>query len=559
MPPILTRQIQFLGATVTSFNATLGMGSQESTFSADLVEDCSRGDFLVLKDESLIVGAPAYFDLSSYGSNFAFGGVITNWTQSQGSSGRTFNVKMTDPRQLLENSVVVVDSYLGPPIGSINYFNVYAAIEGGVLNGDCSAFGSSYSNERGMPYDMIISALKNMNPVIYSPTGYGFYINFNSFPAGLPEFYRVPGPSITILQLLQDVCDVTGYDFYVYLDSDRIIQIGLIDLKSPPASFNNIIAAFDGKAIDLSYGQELRNEKTKTIVFGEKQHYLSFVNRFNYFFGEDVINGAAVPVTPYKFDGCGFWIRKKIESLNISLHRPIASNGPFEISEFDIRAAMASYKSWKNRTFNPDIKGSFNAAVRANWPEAQETIDAVIQQGVNPLGVAVKAVQKANMHKGVADAGNNPKLNNILSNKPEFVEDLEKVHGFIRNLGTTYYGKQFIATLEQRICYYRSENEVVYSDVPTGAGGWVDDGTSVLGLIDPELGLFREDDGRIGCFAVFNTSGNASPTSSTSTTTGNSNKIGIDEADFEQTAQDLSETGWMDIPGYTNPTSPPSP
>ena len=88
----------------------------------------------------------------------------------------------------------------------INYFNVYTYWEGAILQGNCRVFGESWGGERGMPYGKVITALKNMAPIIYSPTGYPFTIDFNSFPNGLPEYYRVSGPGVSLLQLLQDVC-----------------------------------------------------------------------------------------------------------------------------------------------------------------------------------------------------------------------------------------------------------------------------------------------------------------------------------------------------------------
>jgi hypothetical protein len=499
MSDIITQPIKFLGATVVSFNSSLGLGATESSLNVDLVEDCeaSPPDYFLPKDGSVIVGAPVYLQAG----DFSFGGVLTGWSYSQGSSGRTYNAKIVDPRQLLENTVVIVDSYLGNPVQAINYFNAYAYYESQVLQGNCNVFGSSRGNEKGMPYQKIVQALTGMNPTIYSPTGYQYTIDFSSFPQGLPEYYRVAGPSISLLQILQDVCDVLGYEFFVSLVSGNIITIGLINLRSQPGSFANIISAYDGIATDISYGQELRNETTKSVLFGEKQHYLSKVTKFNHFFGEDFIGGTYVPVTPYKYDECGFWISKTIDTLNLTLTTPFPTNGPYTIHELDIRAAMASQDIWKKRVMNPQIggAGTLNEAIRNNWPKV---VDDQAKRALKG------EIQKP---RGVNDAMNQPNRANMEANKPEVLEDLEKIWAFIKNLGDTFYGKQFITPLNQLICYYQNPDsavaEKIFTDVPTNAGGWVDEGISVLGLTDPELGLFREDDGRITCFALFNIDG----------------------------------------------------
>jgi hypothetical protein len=311
---------------------------------------------------------------------------------------------------------------------------------------------------------------------------------------------------------LQDVCDVTGYDFYVNLLPGSIISVGLIDLKSPPSSFNGIIAAYDGKATELSYGQELRNETTKNVIFGEFQHYLSRVNKFNYFFGEDLIFNTYIPVVPYRYDECGFWISKMVDSLNLGLTKPLGSNGPYTIHELDIRAAMASQELWKSRVMSESINGSFNKAVRDNWPDAVADARNILRT-LDGTSDGLNATQSAEGKPMPIDGINQPRPENSASNKPEYLEDLEKVWNFVKSLGDTYYGKQFITPLNQKICTYKIPDaplsERAFSDIPTNAGGWVEDGTPVLGLSDPELGLFREDDGRISCFALFNNDGKA--------------------------------------------------
>lgn len=542
MTDVITSPIKFLGATVLSFNSTLGLGMSESSLTVDLIEDCEATppDLFLPANDLITVGADVYFDTTPSGGKFFFGGVLSSWTGSQGSGGRTFNVKVVDPRQLLENTAVIIDSYLGDPIVGVNYINAYAAWEKPVLDGNCAVYGTSFSSERGMPYQKIIEVLQSLNPEIYSPTGYKFNIDFSTFPQNLPEFYRVAGPSVSILQLLQDVCDVMGYEFYVSLSPGALISIGLIDIKNPPGSFGNIIASYNGIATDLSYGQELRNEKTKAVLFGEKVHYLSGVQNFNFYFGEDLVGtdpAKFVPVIPFKTDDCGFWIKKKIDQLNLSLEKPFPNNGPFEISEFDIRTAMASYQTWINRVMEVKIPGTFNAEIRKQWPEAVEDIKAVNKTITNQADAAASAMvdRVQNQRKGARDGM-----------MPSTAADLQRVHQFVKNLGDTFYGKQFFCRLDQLICYYQSEDfsETVFSDIPTQDGGWVEDGTPVLGLTDPDLGQFRQDDNRVGCFAVFTINGQAD----------------VDDVGREGDCESNPPEGEScnEIPADNNPDKPPS-
>lgn len=510
--PIVTQPLIFLGATVLSFNSTLGFGQQESTLSVDLIEDCQTDPPQAFGPRigTYSIGQPVYFTTQgvSPSNYFDFGGIITNWTINQSSSGKVYNVKISDPRAVLENCAVIVDSYLGPPLQTKNYFNVYASYEGGVLNQDCRGFGTSWSSERGMPYQKIINGLKSMNPTIYSPTNYPFTIDFSSFPTGLPEYYRVPGPSIGLLQLVSDVCDVLGLDFFITMNEQYVIKINTISLNQQPQTFDWIINSFNGTATDLSYGQELRNDKTRSLIFGEQQHYLTYVNNFDFFFGTDELTGD--PIIPYARDACvGFWIAKRINTLNASLNMPFPTNGPYTISELDIRAAMSSYELWKTRVFNTSTPGTLNAAIRQLHPEGVADLD----NAINTLANGATALDRS---LSISDSVNNPRQRDIYVNKYNVTDDLKKIHAFVQNLGDTYYGRQYIASLNQLICYNRSTDgqnysQLIFSEIPTNAGGWVDAGTQVLGLSEPELSFFRQDDNRIGSFAQFSIDGASPP------------------------------------------------
>lgn len=495
-----TSVAKFLNATVLSFNASIGLGSAaESTLTVDLIEDCNDGDQFLPAIGAKEVGAPVYFpDYAPY--NFGFGGVLQSWTENFDSGGKTFKAVITDPRQLLENFSIIVDSYVAQPVQATNYFNAYAYYESSILDGACSNFGRSGSSERGMPMQRIVSALSQASPVIYSPTGYPFYMNYESlsFLNSLPYYYRVAGPGITLLELIQNGADALGYEFYVYSNIANMINVGLIDLKTQPATISNSLQGLKGTATQLNYGQELRNDKTKTMLLGENIHYLTGSDDMTLFFGEEQTLTGTIPVVPHLYASPeGFWINIKTLSMNASLNFPIA--GTYHtISEYDIRAAMSSFDLWFMRVRDKDIPGTLNAAVRAKLGDTTDTsagavVDQLTGDGVPP-GQAVRAL---------ADITAQPSKTNTPYNALQ--ADLEAIHGFVSNLGNTYYGKQFFVALKENVCSKNSENfgERIFTAVPTSAGGWVDYGISVLGLSDPDLSLFRETDGRIGAFCRF--------------------------------------------------------
>ena len=213
------------------------------------------------------------------------------------------------------------------------------------------------------------------------------------------------------------------------------------------------------------------------------------------------------PVVPLFHDNKnGFWISKKIEKVNATLFKPLNNNGPYLISELDIRSAMSNYDTWLRRATEKAnaLGGSLNAAIQANFPDcANETKkgmdDAMGNPAKDPIGT----------HRSIVDQINNPTRAGAKAGQTNLQHDLEVLHGFVQDLGNTYYGKQWLCKLNQPICVRQGENfqEKIFSDVPTGEGGWVDGDIPILGLSEPELTFFRSDDYRINGFAIFNIDG----------------------------------------------------
>jgi len=520
MADIITSPIKFLGATVLSFNTSIGLGSAaESTLSVELVEDCDNGDIFLPAVGGIEVGQEVYFNCGT----FAFGGILTSWTKTLSTSGKTFSVKAADPRQLLDNFAISLDMSDERPEQNKNYANLWTYFDNPANQFKCKDYGLAQTCDRGMKYRQIITGLKQINPIIYSPTGYQFTVDFSSFPGQndgliIPDFYRISGPSISILGLLQNVCDILGYEFYVDLLPGNIIKIGLINLKQIPNSFAGIFDAYSGTATDLSYGQELRNDKTKAIIFGEKMHINNEVISCDFYFGIDIIPGPnntkkIKHIIPFKYDTCGFWINKMVTNLNVSMHTPLEpppplanGNGPFTISEFDIRAAMSSMQLWKERVFSPDIPGTFNAAVRQRFPES-----------VNAIRTAINNIEQNNP-RAMADIHHNPDLPNKELEKYN-KQDIDKVYNFIKQLGDTYYGREFLVPIST--CYSKVDDlgvpanrftapdngaepcEFMFTKEPTNAGGWAEKDEEIIGLKGEDLNFFRSDDGRVCCFSQF--------------------------------------------------------
>ena len=553
----LKEPLKFLGCTVLSFNASLGLALQPSSLTVDLIEDCENGDsFWPQLNQSnpnyRMVGDGAFFTITSPSAQnpttlFQFGGIITSWTVKKGSSGYTYTVKLDDPRLLLDNVAIIVDTFsdkydrggnnigniLDPNFAKPNYINVYQYKESAMHDGDCSVFGKSMVTENGgMPYNNIIQALIDLNSNIYSPLGgptYGnpqgaaFEFNWTDLVnLSVPQFFRIKGPKISLLELITQAADLMGCEYYVYLEpplnkgQPARIRVGFISLINNPSSFSGIIDKFDqdGTAMELSYGQELRVEKTKAILVGDTVHRIFEYEHSYPFFGYDETDpNMTTPIVPIGYDKYGYFISKAFYKLNTALNRPIGV-GPFTIHELDIRTAMASFHAWLDRVMDTTIAGTFNAAVRVQFSNGVNNNREMFNKfqeigGLN--GLTPDATARA-----FVDWLQNPNQSNKANASPEYLSDLEMIHKAIQEIGNTYYGKQYLVPLHNipsndtttTICGYRNTydtitGEWIYSAEPTPDGGWVDPGQPVLNLGEPYLEMFRNDDGRITCFGRF--------------------------------------------------------
>jgi hypothetical protein len=521
--------IKFLGATVLSFNSSIGWGSTASTLSVDLIEDCNANppDCFEINNNCtpgvppVTVGKAAYFAAG----NFTFNGIIQSYSRSRSSSGLIYKVQLTDPRDLLQNFTLIVDTYQGAPVGVTNNFlNVYNYWEKEQCFNGSFGFGAGGVGNQGMSVGVIGEALANLDPVIVSsPTGENFSIDLSALNIfNYPFFYRIAGPKVTLLELIQNICDTYGHDFYVYLDKNNInggvIRLGLVDLKISPNldSVENFVTNQGNDVIDSSIGRELRNDITKTLIIGEKRHNLYYSNQFNPFFGEEYnsTTGRMDPIIPYHYEGVtgnGFWINKDVSSIGIS-----SLSGKQSISELDIRFAMSGFKAWYNWVFFHYAPGGFNDTLRSvfSLAKSNENFKKIIED----LQLAQAPVNNVDPAQGAARANrgqdNFTKAREMV-NKDSILLQLEIVHSWLASLGNTYYGKQYLAVIPNGVCSVVGAGENLetagihkFSAEPTNAGGWWEGTSSPLNISNNGLNLFKSDDGRVTGFARFSPSEN---------------------------------------------------
>jgi hypothetical protein len=273
---------------------------------------------------------------------------------------------------------------------------------------------------------------------------------------------------------------------------------------------DNLFFGFDN-VIDFSYGKELRITKTRNLLFGEQQHYLDTIfyddeASFEFYFGEDPLTKQ--PITPHKRQYGQFWVNIDIRKLNVTLVTPLPVD-TVEICEYDIRTAMQSaeaFWAWTEGTGTPSKLGQL----------IQTTYDLSQYNAASLLEAAdASAVNATNAIADTFAVPNSDRAGSNIISWPPIVEDKQKIHEWIAELGRTFYGRQYLVKLKEKVCirpHPEEYGEKMYTDTPTNDGGWVEPGVPVLGLTDPELDMFRTDDSRVGAIALFMGSGDCSST-----------------------------------------------
>ena len=178
-------QTLFLGCSVQSFNVTAGWGQQSSTLTVQLVEDPCVGP-KIWWDESLNrqtgniadpgflapdPGVAVYFRMEEDPDNptskggFEYCGILQSWVESTNAQGNpTYTVQVTDPRVILENTQLILDSYPGPTSGVWNLINVYAYVE----NIGTSCPSSPAGGIGGVTQDNIIGNIANDRGIVWN-------------------------------------------------------------------------------------------------------------------------------------------------------------------------------------------------------------------------------------------------------------------------------------------------------------------------------------------------------------------------------------------------------
>lgn len=562
-------QTLFCGASVLSFSASLGWNSQQSECTVTLVEDDCDGHERVYWDKFLnrqtrtnadpgftrpSIGAPAMFRIG----DFEYAGLIQSWREVNSVNGKpTFEVKLVDPREVLEGTQIITSDYAGSVDQLYNVINVFGYMEsfgvlcpqvvinGAVFGTPAGGYGGALVNTNGMQWNRLkdgISLLTSAFPLQinqWSPygrmvfkgaeatkDGYGvmgaddfdpsiivnfpnhhgyisyFLVDLSEIPDA-PSFWRVPGPSLNLLDLITQVCTTAGCDFYIELIPVRfgagitkIIKIRTVSRNSQPllGQIESFINSASNKVIDDAVGRELRNEDSSTFLIGD--NIQSVYQAFN-----GVQSGIVEPY--WGLDAAGdvivasvvdgeYVIPVSFIELNNQLFSPLPTTTG-EFTENELLHAIAGFDQFLAYTLGVPTDLGDKIASRGlarhlyNFDNVSRLIDFLLNFDRNLSPRQLMAMSE------------------FFELNDTDMKDLEVIFQFVANYAREVWGRKFQVHLPFTCAYFDTESQGYFtSEEPSLDGGWTET-TDVIGLPHPTLTVPFETDflGKLGPFLRF--------------------------------------------------------
>ncbi len=560
-------QTLFLGCSVKSFTVSAGWGEQSSTLTVELVQDPCLGQ-KIWWDKSLnrqtgnIVdpgflapdpGVAVYFrmeedpnDPTSKGG-FEYCGLIQSWIEKTDPNGNpAYSVQVTDPRVVLENTQIILDSYPGPTSGVWNLINVYAYVEN--LGTSCSsspagAIGGvtqdntigNIANDRGINWNDVKCAIHTLTAstnkaftksqyngisrdarVVYvGPTpaqeGYGvieadsqitdpifqtipnanlynhdYLIDLSEFEQVIaPTYYRVGGDStISLSEMLTQVAADASCDYYLELLPVRIAGnvVKIIKVRLVSRAGQPVMGRLDDFIAARQSAATNANGGVLSYTKGQETRNES---TSTYLMGGNIR-------APFTADNTQMLPFFGVDTDGALIQATIDGN-----NEYQIRLDVRRLNTTLFTPFTSDwcivseselmaVLGDMDSWKNVSYAKGGDTYTWM---NTNLVPATVDPQIMADAYEG-----KKPNLatvipeNTTVSNETDFSKDtpkdVDKIFSFLKSFADEFYGKQFLVNAPF-VCVTQDLETQRYrfSHDPSTDGCWVSDSTvNILGL-----------------------------------------------------------------------------
>lgn len=532
----------FLGASVVRYTSNIGWGmGSPSECRITLVEDVRNGDsFLPFRLGTPEVGHPVYFNHEG----FEFFGLLQAFNESNSVSGLpTFDAVLIDPREILAGTQLITDSYSGTTGGVPNLLNLYGYLENG-------NFGGSQVNEGGMPWNVAREALFDLTS---SPAqgsyggplqfrGYSYALDLRSLPS-VDGFYRIAGPCISLLELIGQVCEDGGCDFFITLVGLTIKVVTVSRATQPPLGTISAIANtnWGGTVVSSNSGLECRNEVTSSFLIGGPVSTLHTTDNLTSFWGYDIDSQPILgrntyfwgntfvqaPTAPPSFNLSSTATQTLLEETRpapvLALSKPAkvpvaaAGNGAIVGHWVFNRATTSTYQTMTlNASPIADIIGSVYypcSTLELQFAKANYQSWAAFMLLMKPgLSERIPLTNILTFKSGGFQNNGNNTVNDGRDNVRNMAAGAvmgethareQRIYQFVRGYADEYLGKKFAASVPFVLYNRDPETLEVKSSYEVSEGGYLPLGAEPLGLSQLNQDILQVPDGRFKAFVKF--------------------------------------------------------
>lgn len=489
--------IKFLGCSVERFSSNVGWGESPSTLSFSICEDTAKGDRFILENSPDVgIGSPYTFTFG----NYTFRGILQSCRKKNGPDGNPlYEGSLADPRDVLVGTQIVTSSYYATTSQTPNILNPFGYYENQV-------FGSSYSNEGGMPWRTLYPMVVAMaNDTIEFKT-FGSKLRYKNVVYKLdisqlesaPFFYRVRGtPSLSLMDMINQRCTDAGLDYVIDLQEDNTIRIRTISRRNQIASNNgpnsgsiNRYLESRSQVSNKSRGWELRNDgPTSKMIVGANISELYQTS------GADVY-----PYWGLDPNGNLLLSNNLDDATQVTINSLSCSDfmGPlYTCSVAEIRLAMIGQQAWINYIAmqREDI------AVRLGLESGYEkNLLREMVLGTNS-GTDIQQIPATMLHTIT------PQLARHLASAKQAenaYNNASRLHRLLSNAGQQHYGRTFVVFLPMVLQKFDLETQTITNSHDIDQeGGYTDGLTPPLGLSESNQLGFEKSMNRLQPFAFF--------------------------------------------------------
>ena len=505
--------IKFGNAYVSDINVSFQWGGQGGSVQMTLVEDPDAVPPVVYADPP--VGTPMMVECG----NLSVGGILKRASYSESvSSGRTYDVVVESPSEFLDGIQIVLSDWNQANINTgatfapyPNVINAFAYYENEF------GFGEAGVNDSGM---IAVGALQAVQTISQGGSNYGRIPEFGNFSYYLdlsqlinitPAGYRLSGPAQSLNSIVQDICEATGFDYYIDLtggvrdDSTMsqpvTIRVVVIDKSAPPNSgaVSQYVASNQNALVSRENGSEYAVPTThKVLVGGPVQRFITPFGAWTQPVWGKSNNGQWIlgdgTLTPAAYSNPYYAVPVKVNEWS-------GSNYDYTATLFEVRLALAGRDSWE--TFKalqsglgmePNTHWYINGV--APWVGRIETSFEFIALSMSGMATSLDFMPTSS--KYVRD-----RVNNILS------ETSSKIFSAVSRVASEYFGQVFLMPLQNYYTGFQADNVKFIQDDVVIEQSWdnVDAAfTTEKPFPDP---AFYDGEGRLKGGAAFVSSSNA--------------------------------------------------